>query len=534
MRHALALLVVLCGLVAALAPAPVVAGDAPVLQTYRKRFTKDAFLSDREDVLHALAETGSRAALDALVWCVAREREFMEASEKEADKLSVKLRPLEEELDELYRKYAEEQAKLGNPNPKTGPRWPVLDKLERARADLQSVEKRIAQDRVLRDLAIDSHGQCVDRLPDPEQEAFRASLTAPKGPLRAKEWAERAAALELLRAARAPWVTDLLLETAANEPDPRALVPALDALGGRDAKLVVPALAAHLADVRWLVRAAALSALERTPSREGIDAIVARAQTEEGRLRDDCLRIVLALTGADIAKTPEALKQWWDAHREAWNGPPPPPSKVPNADEMIRKANAGASKTGFFGIETSSKRLCYVIDISGSMNEKVTKESKESRAEQAKAELIRSIRAMEDGSWFALVLFSSEVQPWKTEMTLADDASRKAAVAFVEQAAVAGATNTYGALELAFTLGEPSKAKPTDPYADAKLDTIILLSDGKPTRGHTVVTDEIRAAVRDWNKRRHVTVHTIAFGNDADFKFLEGLAQDTGGAFVSQ
>ena len=168
------------------------------------------------------------------------------------------------------------------------------------------------------------------------------------------------------------------------------------------------------------------------------------------------------------------------------------------------------------------------------MNEKAKDGGKETRAEMAKAELIRSIRSLEDGSWFAIVLFATDVKPWKTEMTLASDATRKAAVAFVEAATVVGATNTYGALELAFTLGEPAKAKPTDPYADAKLDTIILLSDGKPTRGLTVKTDEIRAAVRDWNKRRRVTVHAIAFGKDADFKFLEGLALDTGGAFVSQ
>ena len=42
-------------------------------------------------------------------------------------------------------------------------------------------------------------------------------------------------------------------------------------------------------------------------------------------------------------------------------------------------------------------------------------------------------------------------------MTVAGEETRKAAVAWVEASPVIGATNTHGALEAAFQIGEPAK-----------------------------------------------------------------------------
>ncbi|MCE9634231.1 MAG: VWA domain-containing protein [Planctomycetes bacterium] len=511
---------------------PASAADDPVLQTYKKRFTREAFGSDREDVLKALAGAGSAEAREALVWCVARSREFVELAVKDAEKADAKVRPLQDEYDEMLAKYVEQEAKRGNPNPTTTPHWPIIDKLQPARAELTSCEKRVAIERALRDAAYDSHGRCLDRMPAPALGALRAKLA--DGPLASKDWSVRAEQYELVRSSQAAWVADLLAHAIANDPDPRAIVAAVDGLGGRDPKIVLPALTPRVEDARWVVRAAVLAALERTPCKETVDIVVGRLAVEGGRLRDDCLRILKAMTGADVAARPDAWKQWWSSNREAWTGPPPAATGIPDPDKVPTDVAKNAGKTGgFFGVETNSKRLCFVIDLSGSMNEKAADKGKDTRADMAKAELLRSIGGMEDGSTFALVLFASDVRVWKKEMTVASDESRKAAIAFVTQSPVVGATNTYGALEAAFALGEPLKQKGSDAYADPLLDTIIFLSDGKPTHGRTLVPAEIRAAVREWNKRRRVTVHAIAFGKDADFEFMKGLATDTGGVFVS-
>lgn len=508
------------------------AADDPVLQTYKKRFTRDVPGSDREGVLKALAALGSPEAREALVWCVGKSREYVDDAANDAEKAEAKLRPLVEEYDEMYRKYSEQEAKRGNPNPRTTPHWPVIDKLEAARVEFNDCDKRAGVERGLRDLAVESHGRCLDRMPAPAVSAFRAKLT--EGPLASKDWSVRAEQIELVRSAQAAWVADLLVQTVANDPDPRVIVAAITGLGGREPKVVLPALLPRVDDARWVVRAAVLEALERTPCKETVDVAVARFAVEAGRLRDDCFRILKAMTGADVAARPEAWKQWWATNREAWTGPPAASKGPPDPDRVPDDVAKNAGKTGgFFGVETSSKRLCFVIDLSGSMNEKATEKGKESRADLAKAELIRSISGLEDGTTFSLVLFASDVRVWKKEMTVSSEATRKAAIAFVQQSPVVGATNTHGALEAAFSLGEPLKQKSSDAYADPLLDTIILLSDGKPTRGVTVIPAEIRAAVREWNKRRRVTVHAIAFGKDADFEFMKGLATDTGGVFVS-
>jgi hypothetical protein len=86
-----------------------------------------------------------------------------------------------------------------------------------------------------------------------------------------------------------------------------------------------------------------------------------------------------------------------------------------------------------------------------------------------------------------------------------------------------GMTNTYGALEAAFS--------------DKAVDTIYFLSDGNPTTGTTVNHQEILTAVRRWNQGRNVHIYTIGllvgkYGNEDHEKlksFLKSLASQNGG-----
>lgn len=532
---ALAALLALLALVAASAASavPSRAAEENFLQTYRKRFTREAYLSDKEEVLRGLVATKDLAAREALLWCAQRTREHLEAEQKESDKIQTKVVPLQLEVEEEFRKFREAEAKRGNPDPKGIPKSRATDALQAARAELWEVERRIAVCRAVHGAALRAQGELLDALPPADQEKARTDLA--KEVAQAKEWSARAERYESLGSAKADWALRMLQDFARSEADPRALAAALDGLGGRDPKHVVPLLTAKLDDPRWLVRVAALGALERTPSRETIDAVLARFAKEEGRLRDDCLRILVALTGAaDVVATPESWTQWWAMKRESWTGPPPPPAPLDpeKAYEGVKKDDS--KRTGFFGLEVKSRRLAYVIDVSGSMNEPVEKGGKETRAQRAKEELVRAIRGLEDGAWFNVVLFSGDVRPWKDAMQEAGPESRKAAVAFVEAAIVVGGTASYDALAYAFTLGDvgKGKARGADPTGDAKLDTIVFLSDGKPSVGRVVEPDEIRTAVREWFRARRITVHAISFGRDADLKFMEGLAKDTGGTLV--
>lgn len=509
---------------------PAVAGEMPA--NWRKRFAREAYLSDKEDLVRDLAAAGGFPAREALVWCAQQTAAHLELELKDAERAAAKVAPLQAEFEAQLRRFLEESAKRGDPNPERRPVFAVDEPLTAARAEMWEAEKRVAACRSIRATVLRAHGELVDSLPPKDQDKVRDDLVKDVGT--SKDWLVRAEIYESLAYARAPWALHILQDAARKEPDPRALVAALDALGGRDPALTVPTLVARLDDPRWIVRAAALAALERTPSRETIDAVLARFAKEDGRLRDDCLRVLVALTGGrDVTPTPESWAQWWAMKRAAWSGPPKErPLDPDRAGEDVPAASA--KKTGFFGIDVRSRRLAFVIDVSGSMNEPVEKGARETRAQRAKEELVRAIRGLEDGAWFNIVLFSNDVRPWKDSMQLADAESRNSAVAFVEAAAVVGSTATYDALEFGFRLGDVGKGKQrgADPSGDARLDTIVFLSDGKPTTGRVVDPDAIRTAIREWYRSRRVTVHTIGFGKDVDVGFLDGLAKDTGGTSV--
>jgi hypothetical protein len=287
----------------------------------------------------------------------------------------------------------------------------------------------------------------------------------------------------------------------------------------------------RLQDARWLVRAAALEALGRTPAPGTVDAVVERMPLEEGRLLEDCARVLKALTGQDLGTNFEGWRQWWQANRDTWTGPPPPRKHDPH--DLSGAPDVGHRKTGFFGIETPSRRLVYVIDVSGSMNVAVSKTDERTRAAVAKEELTQALRGLEDGALFNLVFFSSGVTVWKPEMVTATVETRREAADFVRDAAVVGGTATYDALVAAFGLADVGRGRKReqDGSGDAKVDTVILLSDGQPTLGRLTRPDQIREAVRELNRGRGITVHTVAFGADADQVFLAGLAEDTGGTF---
>jgi hypothetical protein len=69
---------------------------------------------------------------------------------------------------------------------------------------------------------------------------------------------------------------------------------------------------------------------------------------------------------------------------------------------------------------------------------------------------------------------------------------------------------------------------------DDEIDTLYLLSDGAPSSGDMVDRARVQAAIRQLNRTRKVTIHTIGSGahKATDRAFLEGVARDAGGRCV--
>ncbi len=520
-------------------------GDPSVLKTYKGAYTDKAYLSAKEEILDDLAAVGDPKALPALLWCIDQSRALVAKREKNEAKLRKALQPLEKEYRAKYEKYAAQQVKQGNPMPDKHPRWPVFEKVMKARADLEHAQREIADEQALVTHALASHGKLIASLPEDSQAKIREKWVS--GALAHRDWKVRADQWTLVGGVPTTWAMTLLVDGAAAEADPRVLIWILEGLGGRDEATVLPVLETALEDVRWTVRVAALGALEKTPSKQTIEITLALLEREPGRVQDDCARVLRTMTGQEFGPNLAQWKNWWLINSAGWTGPPEPEKETdekgddvkPDPEEEWKKAVAESDRkkgTGFFGIDTRSKRIVYVIDVSGSMNEKAGESGDATRADRAKEELRTAVLGLDDGALFNIVFFAGDVRLWKKEMTIADSETRVAAVEFIDKMPVVGGTATYDALEAAFGLGDVGRGKKrgADPSGDSKVDTVILLSDGKPSVGEKTQPDAIRADVLEWFGERRIAVHTVAFGKDADLDFMAGLAKDTGGTHVAK
>lgn len=536
MKTTLLRLLSLVALLAVCFAVPPLEARADVLKDYQKRYKK-GFLSDREDVISELAELGSTKAVKAIRWCIDHTKKVLVKAEKDAEKAYKRYVPVRDELVEKEMKWASKFKEKGKKVPKKRPKWPVDDEYLQVKSETEEADRLVKREKDFLRKALAAHGKIVAQLPPADQEKIKAEWQKQVG---AKGWGERAAVYELLGGTKSDWAYQMLVDATKSEADPRALIVVIDGLGGREAAKVLPILDHALQDTRWLVRAAAIEALERTPSKESIDLLVDTLGVEQGRLKDDCVRALRTLTGHDGRADHDLWKRYWADNREQWNGPPEPEPDEEDEDpekEWERQlAKSEDRKTGFFGIETNSRRLVYVIDISGSMNEKAGEKGDASRADKAKDELVRAVRALEDGAAFNILFFAAGVVPWQEGMVDASSETRRSAEEFVTKMAVGGGTNSHDAFDRAFALADKIKGKKRleDGSGDAKVDTIIFLSDGKPSVGRITAPDALRAQIRDWNKTRRITIHSVAFGKDADLEFMKGLAGDSGGTFLAK
>jgi hypothetical protein len=317
-------------------------------------------------------------------------------------------------------------------------------------------------------------------------------------------------------------------------------------------------------DPDWQVRAAAVDAIRHLRFKEGVQPLIDRMRVEEGRIRQDAYEALRELTFLQYGDDPAEWQGFWDRAGAQF--------KLPDLDVVMaarkkRQAEGGKytpAAPGFAGIETKSRRILFVIDVSRSMEEEVidTERFREGdkdypslqRLEIVKQELIRTVEGFDENVYFNILAFATKMNWWKKDMVPANVLNRNSAVDFTRKLSPIGGgaetfrvrarlksnavlkeamTNTYGALMAA--LGVPEDEDPSGSKADRdfneKVDTIYFLTDGNPTTGKLTMESEILDAVRRVNELRKVRIHAIAIG---DFKktFLKELAEQNGGVYV--
>ena len=186
----------------------------------------------------------------------------------------------------------------------------------------------------------------------------------------------------------------------------------------------------------------------------------------------------------------------------------------PTAAAYLRERHLTPSK--YYGIDIHARRLLFVIDRSGSMNNVVRYHT---RLQRAKRELITAIEGLDSRCEFSILVFDTDIRAWSEKLVAADSENKKDAIRYVQRLSAGRSTNTYGALRTSIDF-------------DDQLEAVFILTDGEPTTGMITNPTTILNDILRRNETRHITINAIAIAVDPLIKgFLRKLTEPSNGEF---
>ena len=287
--------------------------------------------------------------------------------------------------------------------------------------------------------------------------------------------------------------------------------------------LALPQLATG---AEWDMTAAAIDVMRHLHEKRCIEPLIEFLGRDDiKRLREDAHAALKSLTAEKHGPYQEPWKLWWRDHRDTFQVPPrlPPEALAEGGPEL-----APGEHVTFYGIQTFSDRVLFILDVSGSMDQIPTAEKgagpQRPKIDMARQELLGAIDVMNDGDRFNMIFFNHQVLPWQPKMQEVGDSSRRRARKWIEEQVPEGGTNVYDALEAGFALALRATGDPI-------IDTIFFLTDGRPTSGKIQNPERILAEVEEWNRGARLKIHCVGVG-DHDQDFMQRLATLTGGQYV--
>ena len=285
------------------------------------------------------------------------------------------------------------------------------------------------------------------------------------------------------------------------------------ALGVLRTPEAIAALHSLLRDEEYTVRSEAIIGTSEARSRTSVAVLASRLDQTEGVERDRLHRALRLLTGQDFGTKSNRWLKWWEAEGEGFSLPSREESR--EADKAReRRRESSETTSSFFGLDISSDRACFVLDLSGSMNFK-TKSGK-TRLARLKTEMDSFLERFPAGDLFNIIFFGNDAERWRPQLSPMTDELRRKTRAHIKSLDAPGATAVYDGLEAAFE--------------DPLIDTIYLLTDGSPSGGTVDDIDEIIMEVSRWNSLRHVVIHSVAVGRDSPL--LRRLSADSHGDYI--
>lgn len=305
----------------------------------------------------------------------------------------------------------------------------------------------------------------------------------------------------------------------------RLRTSAVRALGHHDHEDAVRALEGILtgASANATLRKEAVAALLSGRTKGGVAALIQGLRNRDQQVKDSCREALVQLTGQGHPAEYQTWIGWWRSAEKDFT----PRGAVAKTEEK-EAARPKDSGTTFYGIESRSQHVVFILDRSGSMN--ATDKSGGTKWNTAKEELTKAIVGLKDGATFNIIFYSSSFDEWQKRMTVVDANTRRQAIEWVKTIEAVGATNIFDPLERAFELAGRGTH---DKNYGLLLDTIYFMSDGLANRGRIIDPRDILKEIDRMNTLKKVKIHAIGIGTDHDPVLMRGLADLTGGTYIS-
>ena len=335
---------------------------------------------------------------------------------------------------------------------------------------------------LLRSLSGDSDeviaAQAMRALWDQEEASDRARAYLTKIATRSRRWKMRIAAIRQLKRHDAPKAREVFFGNLDHKRKP----------------------------VRW----AAYDALTYVRDRETVTRLIPRLKVEKSRSLREVNAALYYLTGVNYGHSYSRWNEWWSRVGADFPLPKRPQTEI---DTKVKESDYAGN---FYGLEIISKRVCFLIDISGSMG---TKSGKSTRIELAKKQLRQAIRGLNKTTKFNVIAFNQGLIPLAPKLIPAKKAEKAAAIRWVGNLTAVGGTNIYDSLIQAL--------------GDQEVDAIYLLSDGAPSAGKITDTGEILTDIRRRNLFDQVSIHVVDISAGRSLRrFLKQLAKGNFGDYT--
>ncbi len=242
---------------------------------------------------------------------------------------------------------------------------------------------------------------------------------------------------------------------------------------------------------------------------DAIEFVTAQSRELDGQLKYKIDKFLDSVTEDYFAGEQARFQEWSQSRKSG--------SMFKQASHQPESLNRiQLVKQRYYGIEIHAKRLMFIIDHSGSMQEY---DVGQTRLDRAKGALIRVIEELPGDSEFAIVFYDTDVNAWRDELVLATEQNKRRAISFVRRLSYGSKTNTHGALRRALDF-------------DEDLEAVFLLTDGRPTVGEIIHPNAIVQDILHRNRFRHLNFNTIGIAVEGPTEqFLKTLAAESDGEF---